>query len=114
MTAAERMLTRCHTALARNEHISTLAEAVAVTGYRVEVRHDLAAVPCEGEYQIGAGAVMGRDGTVYLQSNDWQHAYSAAHEIAESLHAYNHTPQMFACQAELLSLWLRLLARSTP
>lgn len=39
------------------------------------------------------------------KADDWDHAYSAAHELAESRMGHTHTVDLFELQAELLAHW---------
>jgi len=54
------------------------------------------------------------EGEVYLaaRADDWELAYSAAHEIAECRHGFRHTAEMFEHQAAILSTWCQNLAGS--
>lgn len=50
-------------------------------------------------------------GRIAVKSDSWEHAYSASHEIAESIHGFRHSAQMFCDQANILAAWHCLRSR---
>lgn len=91
----------------------SLFDAVRRQGYEPV----LCAAPAEhpdalGLPEPGCQAAVLRDLRLALVEDGWDVAYSAAHEIAEDRYSFQHSAEMFAEQANILSSWLRALAAS--
>lgn len=89
----------------------TLSDAVAAEGYHLVVdpqpwdRPDTIGNPHEPD--LWPHCVLLCDGNVLAATGDgWDHAYAAAHEIAEDRHGHVHSAEMWAEQAGLLGKWI--------
>lgn len=73
-------------------------------GYRPLGEPNCHVIVCETESQLDLFVIV-------APSDTWDHAYSAAHEIAEHRHGFKHTDSMWAEQCMILSRWCKMLAR---
>jgi hypothetical protein len=92
-----------------------LSEAVIREGYRF-VEGDIrelarGAEPLTPLGTPAEGIAVCEGCVVVCYADCWDYAYSVSHEIVEHRHKFQHTPDMFAEQANLLARWLRQVAQ---
>lgn len=76
--------------------------------FRLEVGDPDSAPGALGVQPLMASAQICEGGLVVVRADSWDHAYSVSHEIAEYAWNFEHTPQMFAEQANILAAWHRV------
>ncbi len=58
-----------------------------------------------GRPSRGTGAAALKGDRIAICADQWEHAYSASHEIAESIHGFRHCELMWTEQANILAAW---------
>jgi hypothetical protein len=92
-----------------------LSEAVRREGYQFvegDIREQASGAQPPTPLETPTEGIVVCEGRVVVCHADcWDYAYSVSHEIAEHRHQFQHTPEMFAEQANLLARWLRLVVQ---
>jgi len=86
-----------------------LSEAISNMGYSVEVDDEpWSRADVLGSPQKFSPAVICEGGVVAILSDSWDYSYSASHEIAELIHNFQHSEELFITQCNILATWHRL------
>ncbi len=96
--------------LGPDQRIKSLADAVELEGYTLQVRESLDGPDGLGtllDPTMTARACLNRVIAVRPGGDEWCNAYSVSHEISEVEYNFQHSVDMFCYQANLLARWHR-------